>query len=36
MVLKNQKWNKVLELFFNNPERMFTIREISILKELIK
>ena len=29
MVLKNQKWNKVLELFFNNPERTFTIREIN-------
>ncbi len=29
MVLKIQKWNKVLELFFNSPERTFTIREIS-------
>ncbi len=29
MVLKNQKWNKVLELIFNNPDRPFTIREIS-------
>src|SRR3989344_8531291 len=29
MVLKNQKWNKVLELFFNNPEITFTIMEIN-------
>ncbi len=29
MVLKNQKWDKVLELLFENPNKRFTIREIS-------
>ncbi|MBI4159493.1 nucleotidyltransferase domain-containing protein [Candidatus Woesearchaeota archaeon] len=29
MVLKNQKWDSVLELFFNNPEEYFTIRRIN-------
>ena len=29
MVLKNHKWDKVLELFFNNPEEYFTIRRIN-------
>ena len=29
MEQKNQKWNKILELFFNNPDKSFTIREIS-------
>ncbi len=29
MVLKNQKWDSVLELFFNNPEEYFTIRSIN-------
>lgn len=29
MVLFNQKWNKILELFFEYPNQSFTIREIS-------
>ncbi len=29
MVQKNQKWEKVLELFFEYPDKNFTIREIS-------
>ena len=29
MILKNQKWDKILSLFFENPNKSFTIREIS-------
>ena len=29
MALKNQKWNKILELFFEFPTKEFTVREIS-------
>ncbi len=29
MVLENQKWNKILWLFFEYPNKKFTIREIS-------
>ena len=29
MALKTQKWNKMLELFFENPNKKFTVREIS-------
>ena len=29
MVLKNQNWYKMLGLFFENPDKVYTIREIS-------
>lgn len=29
MVLKNQKWDKLLELLFEYPNQKFTVREIS-------
>lgn len=30
----NQKWNKVMDLFFENPSKSFTIREISKLTKI--
>ena len=29
MVLKNQKWYKMLGLFFENPDKTYTVRKIS-------
>ncbi len=29
MALKNQKWDKIMELFFEHPGRKFSVREIS-------
>lgn len=29
MVLKNQKWDKIAELFFEHPNRKFSVREIA-------
>lgn len=34
MVLKNQKWDKILELLFNRPNSEFTIRGISKMTKI--
>ena len=34
MVQKNQKWDKVLEVFYEYPNKRFTVRELSKLTKI--